>query len=134
MRISDWSSDVCSSDLNLILTGDQNIIDLAYSVRWNIKEPQLYLFQIANPEETIREVAESAMRAVVAGVSLDDAIGSGRSDIEQRVAQVMQQMLDDYRAGIDVQGVAIQPSDPPAAVKDATKEVSRSAEHTSELQ
>ena len=109
---------------NLILTGDQNIIDLAYSVRWNIKEPQLYLFQIANPEETIREVAESAMRAVVAGVSLDDAIGSGRSEIEQRVAQVMQQLLDDYRAGVDVQGVAIKQSDPPAAVNDAFKEVS----------
>src|SRR3546814_7430323 len=64
------------------------------------------------------------MRAVVAGVSLDDAIGSGRSDIEQRVAQVMQQLLDDYRAGIDVQGVAIKQSDPPAAVNDAFKEVS----------
>lgn len=111
---------------NLILTGDQNIIDLAYSVRWNIKEPQLYLFQIANPEETIREVAESAMRAVVAGVSLDDAIGSGRSEIEQRVAQVMQQLLDDYKAGIDIQGVAIKQSDPPAAVNDAFKEVSAS--------
>src|SRR3546814_416865 len=123
IRTIDIGSTDASSE-NLILTGDQNIIDLAYSVRWNIKEPQLYLFQIANPEETIREVAESAMRAVVAGVSLDDAIGSGRSDIEQRVAQVMQQLLDDYRAGIDVQGVAIKQSDPPAAVNAAFKEVS----------
>jgi hypothetical protein len=48
---------------NLILTGDQNMIDLAYSVRWNIADPERFLFQIANPEETIREVAESAMRA-----------------------------------------------------------------------
>ncbi|HEY0445929.1 MAG TPA: FtsH protease activity modulator HflK [Allosphingosinicella sp.] len=109
---------------NLILTGDQNIIDLAYSVRWNIRDPQLYLFQIKDPEETIREVAESAMRAVVAGVSLDDAIGSGRSEIEQRVEQVMQQLLNDYRAGVVVQGVAIKQSDPPAAVNDAFKEVS----------
>jgi len=109
---------------NLILTGDQNIIDLAYSVRWNIADPELYLFQIANPEETIREVAESAMRAVVAGVSLDDAIGAGRSEIEQRVEQVMQQLLNDYKAGIAVQGIAIKQSDPPAAVNDAFKEVS----------
>ena len=123
IRTIDIGSTDASSE-NLILTGDQNIIDLAYSVRWNIKEPQLYLFQIANPEETIREVAESAMRAVVAGVSLDDAIGSGRSEIEQRVAQVMQQLLDDYGAGVDVQGVAIKQSDPPAAVNDAFKEVS----------
>lgn len=109
---------------NLILTGDQNIIDLAYSVRWNISDPELYLFQIANPEETIREVAESSMRAVVAGVSLDDAIGAGRGDIEQRVEQAMQQLLDDYRSGIAIQGIAIKQSDPPAAVTDAFKDVS----------
>lgn len=109
---------------NLILTGDQNIIDLAYSVRWNIRDPELYLFQIRDPEATIREVAESAMRAVVAGVSLDDAIGSGRSEIEQRVEQVMQQLLNDYGAGVVIQGVAIKQSDPPAAVNDAFKEVS----------
>jgi modulator of FtsH protease HflK len=109
---------------NLILTGDQNIIDLAYSVRWNISDPELYLFRIQNPEATIQEVAESAMRAVVAGVSLDDAIGAGRGDIEQRVAQVMQQILNAYGAGVSVQGVAIKQSDPPAKVNDAFKEVS----------
>ncbi|WP_106640138.1 FtsH protease activity modulator HflK [Allosphingosinicella vermicomposti] len=109
---------------NLILTGDQNIIDLAYSVRWNIRDPQAYLFQIANPESTITEVAESAMRAVVAGVSLDDAIGAGRGEIEQRVQLTMQQLLDDYGAGIRVQGIAIKQSDPPTAVNDAFKDVS----------
>ena len=109
---------------NLILTGDQNIIDLAYSVRWNIKDPQFYLFQIQNPDETIREVAESAMRQAVAGVSLEDAIGAGRSEIEQRVQLLMQQLLDGYGAGVRVRGVAIKQSDPPAAVNDAFKEVS----------
>jgi membrane protease subunit HflK len=109
---------------NLILTGDQNIIDLAYSVRWNISDPQLYTFQIKNPDDTIREVAESAMRAVLATVSLDEAIGSGRGDIEQRVQLVMQQVLDGYRAGVRVQGVAVKQSDPPAAVNNAFKEVS----------
>jgi len=109
---------------NLILTGDQNIIDLAYSVRWNISDPELFLFRIKDPEETISEVAESAMRAVVAGVSLDDAIGAGRGEIEQRVALAMQQILNRYGAGVSVQGVAIKQSDPPAAVNDAFKEVS----------
>ena len=113
-----------SSSENLILTSDQNIIDLAYSIRWTISDPEQYLFQIANPEETIREVAESAMRAVVAGVPLDEAIGAGRSEIEQRVSQVMQQLLNDYGAGVRVQGIAIKQSDPPAAVNDAFKEVS----------
>jgi membrane protease subunit HflK len=111
------------SDDNLILTGDQNLIDLAYSVRWNIRDPERYLFQIADLEETIGEVAQSAMRAVLATVSLDDAIGSGRSEIEQRVALAMQQLLDNYGAGVAVQGVAIKQSDPPAAVNDAFKEV-----------
>jgi membrane protease subunit HflK len=109
---------------NLILTGDQNVIDLAYSVRWNIKDPQRFLFQIAEPEQTIREVAESAMRAVVARVSLDDAIGAGRSDVEQSVEQNMQQLLDDYGAGVRIQGVAINQSVPPAAVNEAFLQVS----------
>jgi len=109
---------------NLILTGDQNVIDLAYSVRWNIKNPELYAFQIADPDATIREVAEAAMRAVVARVSLDDAIGAGRADLEQRVEQSMQQLLDDYGAGVQVQGIAINQSAPPDAVNQAFLEVS----------
>jgi membrane protease subunit HflK len=109
---------------NLILTGDQNVIDLAYSVRWNIKNPELYLFQIADPDQTIREVAESSMRAAVARVSLDDAIGAGRSGIEQGVEQNMQRLLDAYGAGVAIQGIAINQSVPPAAVNDAFLEVS----------
>jgi modulator of FtsH protease HflK len=108
----------------LVLTGDQNIVDLAYSVRWNIRDATLYKFQLADPEETIREVAESAMRSVVATVSLNDTIGSGRTEIEQRVQQRMQEILDGYRSGILVQGIAIKQADPPEAVNDAFKEVS----------
>jgi membrane protease subunit HflK len=113
-----------ASSENLILTGDQNVIDLAYSVRWNISDPRLYLFQISDPESTIRDVAESSMRAVVARVSLDDAIGAGRSDIEQRVEQNMQELLNNYRAGVAVRGIAIKQSTPPASVNPAFLEVS----------
>jgi membrane protease subunit HflK len=109
---------------NLILTGDQNVIDLAYAVRWQVSNPQLYLFQIREPDETIRDVSESAMRAVVARVSLDDAIGSGRGEIEQQVAQTMQQLLNYYRAGVTIRGVAINQSVPPGAVNEAFLEVS----------
>jgi len=108
----------------LILTGDQNIVDLAYSVRWNIKAPELFLFQLADPEESIKEVAESAMRAAVANFTLDDTIGSERTEIEQQVEQNMQGLLDGYRAGVVIKGVAIKKADPPAAVNDAFKEVS----------
>ncbi len=108
----------------LVLTGDQNIIDLAYSVRWNISTPELYAFQLASPDETISEVAESAMRAVLATVSLDAALGAGRTDIENRVRERMQEILNGYGAGVTVQGVAIKQADPPDAVNDAFKEVS----------
>ena len=108
----------------LMLTGDQNIVDIAYSVRWNIRDPELYLFELAEPDETIRQVAESAMRAVVSRYSLNDTIGEGRGDIETRVQDVMQQVLNYYRSGVRIQGVAIKQADPPAAVNDAFKEVS----------
>ncbi|HEX8445414.1 MAG TPA: FtsH protease activity modulator HflK [Sphingomonas sp.] len=109
---------------NLMVTGDQNIIDLAYSVRWNIRDPELYLFELADPDDTIREVAESAMRAEIAAVTLNDAIGPQRSQIEARVQQRVQAILDSYRAGVLIQGVAIKQADPPAAVVAAFKDVS----------
>ncbi len=115
-----------SASENLVLTGDQNIIDLAYSVSWNINDPSLFLFQLAEPEETIREVAESAMRAVVGTVTLNDAIGSGRTAIESQVALRMQEILNSYRAGVRIQNVAIRQADPPQAVNESFKRVSAS--------
>ncbi|WP_197413620.1 MULTISPECIES: FtsH protease activity modulator HflK [Sphingobium] len=123
IRTIDIGSTSAESE-NLVLTGDQNIIDLAYSVRWNIRNPELYLFQLSDPDASVREVAESAMRSVVASVSLDDALGAGRTEIEQQVELRMQEILDGYRSGIRVQGVAIKQADPPTAVNDAFKAVS----------
>ena len=108
---------------DLMLTGDQNLIDIAYSVRWNIRTPELYLFELAQPEETIREVANSAMRSVISGVSLNDAMGDKRAEIEARVQENMQRILDGYHSGIQIQGIAIKQADPPDAVNDAFKEV-----------
>jgi membrane protease subunit HflK len=110
-------------DENLILTGDENIVNVAYTVRWRVRDPQLYLFSIQDQEGTIREVAESAMRAVMATVTLDDAMGGGRNDIENRVQHLMQQVLDRYRAGVQIEGVSIRQSDPPEKVNDAFKAV-----------
>jgi membrane protease subunit HflK len=112
-----------TSTEDLMLTGDQNLIDIAYSVRWNIRTPELYLFELAQPDETIKQVAESAMRAVVSQVSLNDAMGDKRGDIEALVAENMQRILDRYRAGVQIQGIAIKQADPPDAVNDAFKQV-----------
>jgi membrane protease subunit HflK len=92
-------------------------------VRWNIRTPELYLFQLAEPDQTIQEVAESAMRSVISDVTLNDAMGDKRSEIEQQVAAKMQSILDSYHSGIEIQGIAIKQADPPAAVNDAFKEV-----------
>jgi membrane protease subunit HflK len=107
----------------LMLTGDQNIIDIAYQVRWKIKDPEQYLFALAQPDETIRQVAESAMRAVIANVSLQGAMGDERGLIEAKVAEEMQHTLDAYKSGVAIQGIALRQADPPAAVNDAFKEV-----------
>jgi membrane protease subunit HflK len=93
--------------VNLTLTGDQNIVDLTYSVQWNIADPKDYAFQLAQPEETVRAAAESAMRAVIATTTLDQALGSGRTTIESRVADQTQALLNSYRAGVRIQGVSI---------------------------
>ena len=112
-----------SSSDDLMLTGDQNLINLAYQVRWNIRSPELYLFQLTQPEQTIQEVAESAMRAVISQVTLNDAMGDRRAEIESQVALNMQRILDSYHSGIQVQGIAIKQADPPDPVNDAFKQV-----------
>jgi len=112
-----------ASDANFVLTRDQSIVDLAYEVRWSIRDPELFIFQLADPEGTIREVAESAMRATVANFDLVQAIGPGRVDIETDVQQRMQALLDQYRAGVLIQGIAIRQADPPSQVDEAFKAV-----------
>lgn len=109
----------------LMLTGDQNLVDLSYVVRWNIKDLKQFRFQLAAPEATVREIAEAAMRASVAEHDLDSVFsGAGRADIEQRVTARMQALLDAYRSGIAVQGVQIRKTDPPQEVEEAFKNVS----------
>jgi modulator of FtsH protease HflK len=112
-----------AAEETLMLTGDQNLIDIAYQVRWNIRDPEQYLYELAQPEDTIRQVAESAMRQIISQVSLNDAMGSARGEIEARVQEEMQQTLDSYHSGVVIQGVAIRQADPPAQVNDAFKEV-----------
>jgi membrane protease subunit HflK len=107
----------------LMLTGDQNIIDIAYQVRWKVRSPERYLFALAEPNETIRQVAESAMRAVIANVTLAGAMGERRGEIEARVAEEMQRTLDSYRSGVAIQGISLRQADPPQAVNEAFKEV-----------
>ncbi|MBX7458341.1 protease modulator HflK [Qipengyuania sp. 1NDH17] len=112
------------SQAKLILTGDQNLVDLSYIVRWNIKDLESFKFRVVDPEETVNEVAEAAMRAAVAEKELDETFsGQGRAAIEQDVKTRMQDTLDRYQAGIRVLGVEIEKADPPSQVVDAFRDV-----------
>lgn len=104
--------------VNLTLTGDQNIVDLTYSVRWNVNNARDYAYQLAQPEETVRAAAESAMRAVIATTTLDQALGAGRTTIEQRVTDLTQAILSSYRSGVRIQGVSINRATAPQQIVD----------------
>jgi len=112
-----------STGENLMITGDQNIVDLAFQVQWDIQNAADFAYQIKNPTETVRAVAETAMRAAVARASLNDTIGSGRTRIEAEVQLQMQQILDEYNSGIHIISVSIKNASAPQAVDDAFKDV-----------
>lgn len=102
--------------VNLVLTGDQNIVDLTYSVQWTVADPKDYVFELAKPEDTVRAAAESAMRAVIATTTLSDALGRGRTTIEGRVAEQTQQLLNSYKAGVRIQGVTLNRAAAPSQI------------------
>ncbi|MEO5494954.1 MAG: protease modulator HflK [Sphingomonas sp.] len=109
---------------NLVLTEDQYLVDLGYTVRWRIVDPQQYVFELKGPDDTVKAAAESAVRAAVATTSLDKVIGNGKADIETQVKNSMQKVLDEYQAGILIVGVSLNNASAPAAAMDAFKDVS----------
>ncbi len=108
---------------SLMLTGDENIIDIDFSVFWVIKDAGDYLFNIQNPVGTVKAVAESSMREVVGESNIQPLLTEGRQAAETKVTDLMQNLLDEYGAGIRITQVQIQGSNPPSAVIDAFRDV-----------
>ncbi len=108
---------------SLMLTGDENIIDVEFVVKWQIADAGMFLFNVKDPEAVTLAAAESAMRQVIGRTALATALAEGRSEVEQRTRGLMQQMLDDYGAGVRIREVQLQNVDPPAAVIDAFRDV-----------
>ena len=110
---------------SLMLTGDENIVDVDFSVLWKVKPTGVgeYLFNIQNPEGTVKAVAESAMREVVGRSDIQPILTGARQTIENAVQELMQKTLDTYGAGIFVQQVQLQKVDPPTQVIDAFRDV-----------
>jgi modulator of FtsH protease HflK len=109
----------------LMLTGDENIVDVNFSVLWKVKPNRVgdYLFNVQSPEGTVKAVAESAMREVIGHSNLQGILTGARQTIETAVQESMQKTLDDYGAGVVVQQVQLQKVDPPTQVIDSFRDV-----------
>lgn len=114
-----------TNDEGLMLTGDQNIVDMEFTVLWRIDDPREYLFNISNQEQLVRVVAESAMRDVVGRTRAEVVRTTGRAEVQESVRELIKGTLEDYQAGIQLASVNIERADPPSAVADAFEEVQR---------
>lgn len=108
---------------SLMLTGDENIVDIDFVVLWQISNASDFLFNIQNPEGTVKDVAESAMREIVGESDIEPILTAARAETETDVQELIQRILDGYGAGIQVNQVQLQKVDPPAQVIDAFRDV-----------
>ena len=108
---------------SLMLTGDENIVDINYSVFWVIKDAGKFLFNIQSPVETVKATSETAMREVIAKNNIQTILTEGRANIEVEVQEITQMILDEYESGIQITQVQTQQADPPEQVIDAFRDV-----------
>lgn len=108
---------------SLMLTGDENIVDINCTVFWVVKDAKAYLFNIRAPEKTVKSAAESALREVIGEHPLAMVLSEGRQQVESETQKLSQQLLDSYNAGIEVTQVTLQRVDPPAPVIAAFRDV-----------
>lgn len=110
---------------SMMLTGDENIIDIDFAVFWRIRDAGQYLFNTRNPDATVKSAAESVMREVIGRTPIQPALTEARAQIEQQVRTGTQAIMDQYGAGVEITQVQLQKVDPPAAVIDAFRDVQR---------
>ncbi|MFG1301825.1 FtsH protease activity modulator HflK [Xanthobacter sp. V3C-3] len=108
---------------SLMLTGDENIVDVDFAVFWRISDAEQYLFNVQNPEGTIKAVAESAMREVIGRTNIQPILTGARQNVETGVQELMQSVLNGYKAGVQITQVQMQKVDPPSQVIDAFRDV-----------
>ena len=108
---------------SLMLTGDENIVNIDFSVFWVIKDAGNFLFKIQDPEGTVKAAAETAMREVIARSDIQPILTEGRSLIEADTQEIIQEILDEYTSGIQITQVQTQKADPPDQVIDAFRDV-----------
>ena len=121
------SSNAAQASEGLMLTGDRNIVDIDFTVQWKIDagSPEKFLFSMRNPAGNVRVVAESAMREVIGRTKLDDVLTGAQSQIAEDTKTLMQQMFDEYDAGIEIIAVNLSRPDVPQPVIDEFQDVKR---------
>ena len=117
-----------------MLTKDENIVDVTVSAQYRIANLKDFVLNVKDPESSLRQATESALRHVVGDNTLDQTLTVGRQDIAMRVGERLQNYLDIYKTGLNVQQVNIEKTDPPAAVKDAFDDVVAAREDKERLQ
>jgi membrane protease subunit HflK len=110
---------------SLMLTGDENIVDINASVFWRISDAPAYAFNTRNPDDTVKAAAESVLRQVIGHTDIQSALTGGRAAIEQAVTTGTQAILDQYKTGVEITQVQLQKVDPPAEVVEAFRDVQR---------
>jgi membrane protease subunit HflK len=116
-------------DERLMLTGDENIVDLSFTVQWRVSDAAKYSFNVFEPDTVIKDVAESAMREVVGRTALTPILTNGRGQVQDQTRRLMQQILDRYAAGVTIQSVNIQTATTPGPVLEAYRDVQRAAQN-----
>jgi len=122
------------SDAGLMLTGDENIIDVDFQVVWNISSPDQYLFNLRDPKATIQAVSESAMREIIAQSQLAPILNRDRGLISQRLDELIQSTLDSYDSGVNIVRINFDGADPPEPVKDAFRDVQSAGQERDRLE
>ena len=113
------------SEESLMLTGDENIVDINFSVFWVIKDAGKFLFNLRSPEKSIKSVSESVMREVIANSKISSVLAEGRRDIEIKSIEAIQTVLDNYGSGVQITQLQLQKVDPPDQVIDSFRDVQR---------
>lgn len=124
-RSNSVSGGVSIQSESLMVTGDENIIDINFVVLWRVSDAGKYLFEIRNPEDTIKKVAESAMREVIGRTEIQRALAEARGEIEALTRELMQAMMDEYESGVMINEVKLQAVNPPEQVVEAFDDVLR---------
>lgn len=122
------------ADAGLMLTGDENIVDIDFQVVWNISDAEKYLFNLRDPELTVRSVSESAMREIIAQSQLAPILNRDRGVIAVRLQEMIQTTLDSYDSGLHVVRVNFDRADPPREVIDAFREVQAAEQQRDRLE